>query len=248
MAVRVGFEPRTASAVLQLADSMLLAMPNLPPSPPTIARYCTLRLAELMTKHHCRDISPIIARMRSMCTSKPFLLPCSEPFQELRRSVKPYSRIRMFRPAVPPKWNGGYRSPRSHHISKQVSWSLSSTSIARAIDSNFTPNTQLVIFVFASAASSTNPVIKFIQNPIHITGKNLSVARTGICRATPGSRKSTAQLNPTSTPCRWSAVSAPMDSPHRSRIADPRAESSLFQSAQKLHVSSLFLSPAVLAS
>jgi hypothetical protein len=44
LAVRVGFEPKTALAIVEVADSPLLTMPNLPKMPPTIARYCTLAL------------------------------------------------------------------------------------------------------------------------------------------------------------------------------------------------------------
>src|SRR6185369_16078417 len=51
-----------------------------------------------------------------------------------------------------------------------------------------------------SAASRTIPVIRFSQNPIHITLKNFSMARTGIWRAMPSSRRSNAQLNPTRIP------------------------------------------------
>ena len=57
---------------------------------------------------------------------------------------------------------------------------------------------KMLFLVVASAASSTKPVTRFSQNPIHITGKNLSMARIGICRPTPSSRKSRAQLKPTS--------------------------------------------------
>jgi hypothetical protein len=52
----VGFEPTIASAFLQLADSTSLPMPNLPPMPPTIARYCTLALQAMSGKdlrHDC---------------------------------------------------------------------------------------------------------------------------------------------------------------------------------------------------
>jgi len=55
MAVRVGFEPTTTSAIPVVTDSTLLTTPNLPSVPPTIARYCTLRLGSALgTKDYDR--------------------------------------------------------------------------------------------------------------------------------------------------------------------------------------------------
>jgi hypothetical protein len=42
MAERVGFEPTPALWLPQLVETALPRMPKFPPSPRTIARYCTL--------------------------------------------------------------------------------------------------------------------------------------------------------------------------------------------------------------